>query len=592
MVAALDHTNMFAQNVRACSHRMLPSAACSPLPLVTVCRMLPSAACSPLPHVPRCRHDPPVRTDRQADRPVGERRRNTVAIAFEADKAPSRPRPGAATPRLPDIACQTSPARPRGGDTRLLNSMKPSKATGNGIRAACSSARTSAIVPGNVPCRVFCHSSMPCCSGPGHSAQDGRGSSASFATAGGGHRERSCRLARAPLCPDQGRTRARSHPAAGLRKSGAWPQGFAMARKRMLICRSLPRPTRSAVRRRGPPCAVRRRGPPCAVRRARSAVRLLSHVPRPGAPPKTRTPDPVRIEQQRAGLQGAGAPKMGPALRQLDLRQLDLRQLDLRQLQRRALTTRTGKVRAPVELKSLSRAERQRNKRAAPRSLSGTMAVCTPIRREIDPPDQFLIRLKRASAATRPYEPVNPEAPRSACNRFTVRRCLRDVPAAAVSQLPGERVRLARTIGGRAFRLGGVRRQMRGHGIARHARQVSRAISRTDSFRRKCIRRMIFGSPMRITPPPPPLIALGKGSHGSIPSGNFPPTRPGSGWKSSACPSGAAQWLSGSRLGDQGRDASYARFWVTRSDQAAVVLAGSQSAIPFGNLTLSMTCGT
>ena len=37
---------------------------------------------------------------------------------------------------------------------------------------------------------------------------------------------------------------------------------------------------------------------------------------------------------------------------------------------------------------------------------------------------------------------------------------------------------------------------------------------------------------------------------------------------------------------------SYARFWVTRPDQAALVLAGSQSATPLVNLTPSMTRGT
>ena len=37
---------------------------------------------------------------------------------------------------------------------------------------------------------------------------------------------------------------------------------------------------------------------------------------------------------------------------------------------------------------------------------------------------------------------------------------------------------------------------------------------------------------------------------------------------------------------------SYARFWVTRPDQAALVLAGSQSATPFVNLTPPMTRGT
>jgi hypothetical protein len=54
---------------------------------------------------------------------------------------------------------------------------------------------------------------------------------------------------------------------------------------------------------------------------------------------------------------------------------------------------------------------------------------------------------------------------------------------------------------------------------------VSRAISRIDSFYRKCMRRMMFKSPMWITPLPPPLTALGEGSHGSVLSENYAPNR-------------------------------------------------------------------
>jgi len=43
---------------------------------------------------------------------------------------------------------------------------------------------------------------------------------------------------------------------------------------------------------------------------------------------------------------------------------------------------------------------------------------------------------------------------------------------------------------------------------------------------------MMFKSPMWITPLPPPLAASGEGSHGSILSGNYAPTRLSSGWKS------------------------------------------------------------
>jgi hypothetical protein len=61
---------------------------------------------------------------------------------------------------------------------------------------------------------------------------------------------------------------------------------------------------------------------------------------------------------------------------------------------------------------------------------------------------------------------------------------------------------------------------------------VSRAISRIDSFCRKCIRWMMFNSPMWITPLPPPLTASGVGSHGSVLSENYAPNRLTSGWKS------------------------------------------------------------
>ena len=49
---------------------------------------------------------------------------------------------------------------------------------------------------------------------------------------------------------------------------------------------------------------------------------------------------------------------------------------------------------------------------------------------------------------------------------------------------------------------------------------VRREISRIDNFCRKCIRRMMFKSPMWITPLPPPLNASGEGSHGSVLSEN------------------------------------------------------------------------
>ncbi|MDE1993408.1 MAG: hypothetical protein KGI75_12970, partial [Rhizobiaceae bacterium] len=45
------------------------------------------------------------------------------------------------------------------------------------------------------------------------------------------------------------------------------------------------------------------------------------------------------------------------------------------------------------------------------------------------------------------------------------------------------------------------------------------------------IRRMMFKSPMWITPLPLSLTALGEGSHGSILNGNYAPNRLSSAWK-------------------------------------------------------------
>jgi tRNA G26 N,N-dimethylase Trm1 len=45
---------------------------------------------------------------------------------------------------------------------------------------------------------------------------------------------------------------------------------------------------------------------------------------------------------------------------------------------------------------------------------------------------------------------------------------------------------------------------------------VSRAISHIDSFCSKCIRRMMFNSPMWITPLHPPLTAREKGHMGQF----------------------------------------------------------------------------
>jgi hypothetical protein len=61
---------------------------------------------------------------------------------------------------------------------------------------------------------------------------------------------------------------------------------------------------------------------------------------------------------------------------------------------------------------------------------------------------------------------------------------------------------------------------------------VRRLISRIDCFSRSAIRRMMFKSPMWITPLPPSQTALGKRSHGSVLNGNYALTRLSSAWKS------------------------------------------------------------
>lgn len=60
---------------------------------------------------------------------------------------------------------------------------------------------------------------------------------------------------------------------------------------------------------------------------------------------------------------------------------------------------------------------------------------------------------------------------------------------------------------------------------------VRRLISRIDCFSRNAIRRMMFKSPIWITPLPPSLTAMGEGSHGSILNGNHAPNRLSSAWK-------------------------------------------------------------
>jgi hypothetical protein len=65
-------------------------------------------------------------------------------------------------------------------------------------------------------------------------------------------------------------------------------------------------------------------------------------------------------------------------------------------------------------------------------------------------------------------------------------------------------------------------------------KSVRREVSRIDRFSRKAMRRIMFKSPMCITPLPPLQIALGEESHGSILSGNYLLIQLTSAWRSTS----------------------------------------------------------
>jgi hypothetical protein len=107
-----------------------------------------------------------------------------------------------------------------------------------------------------------------------------------------------------------------------------------------------------------------------------------------------------------------------------------------------------------------------------------------------------------------------------------VRRSLRDLPASAFSQpanFPANGLRLLCRSGVANF--GAMVCAARQLITVFRDTPVSRANSRLNSFCRKCIRRMMFSSPMSVTPLPPPATALGKGSQGSVLSENYAPNR-------------------------------------------------------------------
>ena len=106
---------------------------------------------------------------------------------------------------------------------------------------------------------------------------------------------------------------------------------------------------------------------------------------------------------------------------------------------------------------------------------------------------------------------------RSACNCFTVRRCLRDLPASVLSQ-PASFSAKGSSLLCRSgvANCGSTVPAFRCFLMVLRDRPVRRAISRIASPCRKRSVRMTFNSPMWITPSPPSLTAREKGHMGQI----------------------------------------------------------------------------
>ena len=193
-----------------------------------------------------------------------------------------------------------------------------------------------------------------------------------------------------------------------------------------------------------------------------------------------------------------------------------MRQLDMRHLQLGAFAVQNGKVLAPVELEGFAGVKMQRHKGPAPRRLLLAMPICFPPSRKSCHPG---------------IRPAKPSAARSACNCFMVRRCLRDFPASVFSQQANFSAKgsslLCRS---GVTNFGAMVFAARCLVTVFRDTPVSRAISRIDSFCRKCIRRMMFKSPMWITPLSPAAHRFG---------GRF--TWLNSQWK--LCPNPAQFWV-------------------------------------------------
>ncbi len=193
-----------------------------------------------------------------------------------------------------------------------------------------------------------------------------------------------------------------------------------------------------------------------------------------------------------------------------------LEQLEMRSLQLQPLAADGRPILAPVELKGLARLDIMGTNVSRP-------AVCCSRCR-----CSFQLR---ANAATRPYDPSNPSATRSACNCLTVRLCLRGRPLSSLSQLDSLAANASSLLGRSGSLNAGSTTSPRTYlRMVFRDSPVLRAISRIESWSRSAQRRITLSNSMPIAPVTPAETARARSKHGSNLGGNFART-----WVSSRC---------------------------------------------------------
>lgn len=131
----------------------------------------------------------------------------------------------------------------------------------------------------------------------------------------------------------------------------------------------------------------------------------------------------------------------------------------MRHLQLRALAAQNRKVFAPVKLEGFARIKMQRHKGPAPRRLLFTLPICPPRSRKSRHPGIGPGEAKRHEIGVQLLH----------CAPLFTR--LSGFGLQPTRQLLGKGIKLARPFRRREFWLDGVRRQMFGHCIPRHACQ-------------------------------------------------------------------------------------------------------------------------